>query len=64
VGYRGERCIPDVENNEAIHRYLLSTPFANLPRALFLLYAPFKVLFQVRQNRVLRCFLGWTGLHM
>jgi len=31
---------------------LLSTPFANLPRALFLLYAPFKVLFQVRLYRI------------
>jgi hypothetical protein len=49
VGYHGERCIDDVENNPRITQYLLSTPFAGLSRKLFLLYAPFKVVFQILQ---------------
>lgn len=47
IGYGGERCIDEIENNENISLRYLSTPFAHFPRALFLFWAPFKVLFQV-----------------
>lgn len=49
VGYRGERCIREVEDAKNIKKFLISTPFASMPRKLFLLYAPFKVLFQLLQ---------------
>jgi hypothetical protein len=48
VGYAGERCIDAVEKNPRVHQYLLGSPFARLPRSLFLLWAPLKVLYQVR----------------
>ena len=48
VGYAGERCIEAVENSSNVKQYLLGSPFAKLPRSLFLLWAPFKVLYQVR----------------
>ena len=49
VAYSGKRCCEDVEANPKITKYLVeSNPFSNLPRKLFLLYAPFKVLYQVR----------------
>lgn len=48
VGFAGEACVDAVVNNAAIQQFLLTTPFAKAPRSLFLLYAPFKVLFQVR----------------
>lgn len=48
VAYDGKRCCEEVESNDKIHKYLSSSnPFSRLPRKLFLLYAPFKVLFQV-----------------
>lgn len=49
MGYRGERCIREVEEAQNIKKFLISTPFASIPRKLFLLYAPFKVLFQLLQ---------------
>ena len=52
VGYRGERCIAEVEASPHVTQHLLGSPFARLPRALFLLYAPFMVLFQVRRRVV------------
>lgn len=48
VGYSGKRCCEEVESNKRITKYLVeSNPFSKLPRKLFLLYAPLKVLFQV-----------------
>lgn len=49
VGFRGERCIEDVESNPRITQFLIGTPFAKMPRSLFLLYAPLKVLYQIFQ---------------
>ena len=49
IGYHGEPCVGPVEEHANIAKCLF-TPFsANLPRSLFLLYAPFKVVFQVLQ---------------
>ena len=50
IGFEGERCVDDVEDNEHIVKYLLTNPFAAWPRALFLLWAPIKVLYQVRRK--------------
>lgn len=55
VGYAGERCIDAVEGNPRVTQFLLGSPFARLPRSLFLLWAPLKVLYQVLQ-------LFWTLL--
>ena len=55
VGYAGERCIASVEGSERVTQFLLGSPFARLPRSLFLLWAPLKVLYQVLQ-------LFWTLL--
>lgn len=57
VGFGGEACVPEVENDARIRKRLLAHP-TRLPfpcccvrqtrsRALFLLTAPFKVLAQV-----------------
>jgi beta-1,4-mannosyltransferase len=49
IGYHGEPCVSPVEEHERITKCLF-TPFsAKLPRSLFLLYAPFKVIFQILQ---------------
>ncbi|OAO11747.1 chitobiosyldiphosphodolichol beta-mannosyltransferase [Blastocystis sp. ATCC 50177/Nand II] len=57
VAYDGKRCCEEVESNDKIHKYLISSnPFSRLPRKLFLLYAPFKVLFQVFQLLFLLLF--------
>lgn len=55
VGYSGEQCIESVERNPSVRQYLLGSPFAKLPRSLFLLWAPLKVLYQIFQ-------LFWTLL--
>jgi hypothetical protein len=55
VGYAGERCVDAVEADPRITQYLLGSPFARLPRSLFLLWAPLKVVYQVAQ-------LLWTLL--
>lgn len=55
VGYAGERCVDAVERSSRVRQYLLGTPFARLPRALFPLWAPLKALYQVLQ-------LLWTLL--
>jgi len=47
IGYRGEPCIATVANSPNVRLHLLGSPFASLPRALFLLWAPLKVLYQV-----------------
>ena len=48
VAYDGKKCCEEVESNKKITKYLIdSNLFSKLPRSLFLLYAPFKVLFQV-----------------
>jgi hypothetical protein len=47
IGFQGEACAPVVENNPNIKRYNVAQPFAKANRKFFLLYAPFKVLFQV-----------------
>jgi glycosyltransferase involved in cell wall biosynthesis len=49
VGFKGEKCVPSVENNPKITKFLMGQPFAGLPRSLFLLWAPLKVVFQVLQ---------------
>lgn len=49
VGFGGERCIDGVEEAPRITKRLLHAPFARAPRALFLLWAPLKVLVQVAQ---------------
>ena len=48
VAYGGKRCCEEVESNQKINKYLIGdNPFNKLPRKLFLLYAPFKVIYQV-----------------
>lgn len=48
VAYGGKKCCEEVESNKKITKYLIGdNPFNRLPRKLFLLYAPFKVLYQV-----------------
>lgn len=47
IGFEGERCVDDVEDNQYITKFLLTNPFAHWSRALFLLWAPMKVLYQV-----------------
>ena len=48
VAYKGKKCCEEVESNKKITKYLIdSNVFSKLPRSLFLLHAPFKVLFQV-----------------
>ena len=52
VAFGGEQCIAAVEDNPSIRKYLLSPPpFRHCSRRLFLLYAPVKVLVQVRKRR-------------
>ena len=49
VGYTGERCVSQIYEQPNIQLYTF-TPFGiakRLPRSLFPLYAPFKVIFQV-----------------
>lgn len=50
VAYGGEAATPEVEAAPTIKRYNLSTPFADWSRKTFLLWAPLKVLFQVREQ--------------
>lgn len=48
VAYGGKKCCEEVESNKRITKYHIGdNPFNRLPRKLFLLYAPFKVLYQV-----------------
>ena len=48
VGYSQKKCCNEVESNPKITKYSIGdNPFNKLPRKLFLLYAPFKVLYQV-----------------
>jgi beta-1,4-mannosyltransferase len=49
VGFPGETCVPEVEANPRIRKYLIASPFARAPRSLFLLWAPLKVALQVLQ---------------
>ena len=51
VGTRGEACVPEVQRAAGITvRHLVADPFSGrCPRALFLVYAPLKVLFQAAQ---------------
>jgi len=51
VGYRGERCVPDVEAAGAITPILLAPELLPRPkaRALYLLYAPIKAVLQLLQ---------------
>lgn len=53
IGYRGERCVPSLEANSNIHKYYVPQPFASVSRKYFLLYAPIKVLLQVRLPQLL-----------
>jgi beta-1,4-mannosyltransferase len=57
VGYRGERCVPDVEADETIKQVLLTADLLPRPRAraLYLIYAPLKAILQLIQ-------LLWTLL--
>ena len=60
VAYGGKRCCEEVESNEKINKYLIGdNPFNRLPRKLFLLYAPFKVIYQVTRSTsfVLECVM-------
>lgn len=51
VGYSQKKCCNEVESNPKITKYPIGdNPFNKLPRKLFLLYAPFKVLYQVWLN--------------
>ena len=54
VGYTGEACVPDVEQNDRITKHLIGNPFQSWNRAWFLLWAPLKVLYQVRMHRAVR----------
>jgi beta-1,4-mannosyltransferase len=57
IGFPGEKCIDEVEFNSNITRYNLSTGYFNkLPRFLFLLYAPLKVLWQFLQLIIILLF--------
>ena len=47
VGFQGERCVLEVENNPNIRKFYVSQPFAKASRKFFLLYAPVKVVLQV-----------------
>lgn len=51
VGYHGERCVPDVEQNDAISQVLLTADLLPRPtaRALYLAYAPTKAVLQLFQ---------------
>lgn len=48
VGFKGEKCIEAVEKSDRIQQVTFSPFTRAVPRALFLFYAPFKVIFQVR----------------
>ena len=51
VGYTGEECIAAVEDHECVRKCLISPPSwtKKLPRSLFLLVAPLKVIQQILQ---------------
>lgn len=49
VGYAGERCADAVERKARIRKHFISPVLAGAPRALFLLWAPIKVLAQLIQ---------------
>jgi len=49
IGFDEEKCTGELERSDRIVKYGLSTPFNGCPRRLFLLWAPFKVLWQVLQ---------------
>ena len=64
VGYAGERCVNELESSQHVSFHLLGSPFARLPRALFLLYAPLKVIFQVCCSLIMRviCLTSWQTI--
>lgn len=43
VGYRGEPCVPEVQEHPRIRQYLFDPYTTNLPRKALVLYAPVKV---------------------
>ena len=49
VGYRGEQCIDQVETTSTITKYTFTPWTFNAPKCMFIVYAPFKVIFQVFQ---------------
>ncbi len=50
MGFKGERCIPGVEGHRSVRRFNVVQPCQGWPRALFLAYAPLKVILQVRSG--------------
>jgi beta-1,4-mannosyltransferase len=53
IGTAGERCIPAIETSKNIIVHTMLPIWRNAPRSLFLLYAPFKVVYQVHLNYTL-----------
>ncbi|KAK1934152.1 UDP-glycosyltransferase TURAN [Phytophthora citrophthora] len=49
LGYAGERCVPDVAQQSNIDLLTFTPHLQRLPRKLFLLLAPIKVLLQLLQ---------------